>query len=144
MKNVFLIMFAALTLTACGNRNNNKTATAETSVETLVQNADPSTVYVYYFHGKQRCMTCNTVEKVAKEVISEMYGENSNVKFQALSTNDKANEQLVEKYEITWNGLIVTKGNDNINITQQAFANAVNNPQALKDLIKSEVDKRIQ
>jgi hypothetical protein len=49
----------------------------------------------------------------------------------------------VEKYEISWNGLIIDKGGNVINITEQAFANAVNSPDVLADLIKSEVNKRL-
>ena len=60
-----------------------------------------------------------------------------------LPTDDKANEALGEKYEISWNGLIIDKGGNVINITEQAFANAVNSPDVLADLIKSEVNKRL-
>lgn len=88
-------------------------------------------------------MTCNTVEKVAQEAVGEIYAGNPNVKFQALSTDDKANETLVEKYEITWNGLIVVQGEDYVDITQEAFASAVSNPLALKELLQAEVDKRL-
>jgi hypothetical protein len=37
-----------------------------------------------------------------------------------LHTDDKANEALVEKFEISWNGLIIDKGGNVINITEQA------------------------
>ncbi len=144
MKNVLLIAFSLLMLTSCGGCGGQKKAqnTGE-ATETKTAVADANTVYVYYFHGKQRCMTCNTVEKVAKEAIAANYGSNTNVKFLVLPTDDKANEALVEKYEISWNGLIVAKGDNSINITEQAFANAVNNPDVLVELIKSEVNNRL-
>ena len=72
-----------------------------------------------------------------------MYADNPNVKFIEVQTDDEANAALVEKYEVTWNALIVAKGSDNIEITKQAFASAVNNPENLADLIKTEVDKRL-
>lgn len=142
MRNIFLIMLSLFMVTACGNGGQKKATDASVATETNL--ADANTVYVYYFHGKQRCMTCNTVEKVAKEAIEKNYASNANVKFVLLPTDDKTNEALVEKYEISWNGLIIDKGGNNpINITEQAFANAVNNPEVLIELIKSEVNKRL-
>lgn len=142
MKNVILIMLSLIFVTACGNGGQKKAQEASTATE-VKATQDDSTVYVYYFHGKQRCMTCNTVEKVSKEAIEANFASNANVKFMVLPTDDKANEALVEKYEISWNGLIIDKGGNVINITEQAFANAVNSPDVLADLIKSEVNKRL-
>ncbi|URW80718.1 nitrophenyl compound nitroreductase subunit ArsF family protein [Xiashengella succiniciproducens] len=143
MKNVILIMLSLFFVTACGNGGQKKAQNTDAATETKTAVADANTVYVYYFHGKQRCMTCNTVEKVAKQAIEANYASNTNVKFLVLPTDDKANEALVEKYEISWNGLIIDKGGNVINITEQAFANAVNSPDVLADLIKSEVNKRL-
>lgn len=141
MKNALLIMLSLVLVTACSNSEQKKAANTAYNTETAV--ADANTVYVYYFHGKQRCLTCNTVEKVAKEAIEANYPSSSKLKFMALPTYEKANETLVEKYEISWNGLIITKGDNSVNITEQAFANAVNSPEVLVDLIKKEVDSRL-
>lgn len=142
MKHLIILSLAVLSLTACGNRNSKKTAESA-ATETTVQTADPSTVYVYYFHGKQRCKTCIAVGNVSEIAVKDMYADNPNVKFIEVQTDDEANAALVEKYEVTWNALIVAKGADNIEITKQAFASAVNNPENLSDLIKAEVDKRL-
>lgn len=142
MKHVLILSLALLALTACGNRNSKPTA--ENAVpETAVQAADPSTVYVYYFHGKQRCKTCIAVGNVSEKAVRELYAGNPNVKFIEVQTDDEANAALVEKYEVTWNALIVAKGGDNVEITKQAFASAVNHPETLAELIKAEVDQRL-
>lgn len=142
MKQLLILSLAVLSLTACGNRNSKKTA-ENAATETTVQAADPSTVYVYYFHGKQRCKTCIAVGNVSEKAIKDLYASNSNVKFIEVQTDDEANAPLVEKYEVTWNALIIAKGDDYNEITKQAFASAVNNPENLTDLIKTEVDKRL-
>lgn len=142
MKQLIILSLAVLALTACGNRNNKKAA-ENTGTETTVQVADASAVYVYYFHGKQRCKTCIAVGNVSEKTVKDMYADNPNVKFIEVQTDDEANAALVEKYEVTWNALIIAKGGDNIEITKQAFASAVNNPENLTDLIKTEVDKRL-
>lgn len=142
MKHLLILGLAVLSLTACGNRNSKKTA-ENAATETTVQTADPSTVYVYYFHGKQRCKTCIAVGNTSEKAVKDMYADNPNVKFIEVQTDDEANAALIEKYEVTWNALIIAKGGDNIEITKQAFASAVNNPETLTDLIKTEVDKRL-
>ncbi|SFU67071.1 hypothetical protein SAMN05216364_105710 [Porphyromonadaceae bacterium KHP3R9] len=147
MKRVLFMLLAAITLTACGSTNEKKTdsveASADTSVKTAevtpVASADPSTVYVYYFHGKQRCKTCIAVQKLAQESVKQMYGDNQKVKFMEVLTDEEANKELVEKYGVTWNALIVAKGDDHIDMTQNAFAN----PEGVKELLKNEVDRRL-
>ena len=49
----------------------------------------------------------------------------------------------MEKYEVSWNALIIAKGDKYINLTEQAFANAINSPEVLAKLIKDEVNKNI-
>lgn len=145
MKQLLILSLAVLSLTACGNRNNKKTAeNAGTETVTTVQTADPSTVYVYYFHGKQRCKTCIAVGDVSEKSVKDLYANNPNVKFVEVLTHEEQNAPLVEKYEVTWNALIIAKGDDSNEITKYAFANAVNSPDVLTELIKTEVDKRLQ
>lgn len=139
MKNVLFIMLSLFVVTACGESGAKKAPNSGNETEATV--ADANTVYVYYFHGKQRCMTCNTVEKVAKEAIETNFTSNTIVKFLVLPTYERTNEALVEKYEVSWNGLIIAKGDNSVNITEKAFANAVKNPEVLVDLIKQEVGR---
>ncbi|MDD4697914.1 MAG: nitrophenyl compound nitroreductase subunit ArsF family protein [Fermentimonas sp.] len=143
MKQVLFILFAVVTLTACGNGNEKKNA-AETSAVTSTEissvgNADTTSVFVYYFHGKQRCKTCIAVQSFTKEAIAQMYNNNQNVKFKEVLIEDAANKELVEKYGIAWSTLIVAKGDDYIDITQNAFAN----PEGVKEILKSEIDGRL-
>jgi len=142
MKQIFILLFAVLALVACDNNSNKKTAD-NASTETAIQATDPSTIYVYYFHGKQRCKTCIAVGTVSEKALKDMYAGNPNVKFIEVKTDDENNIPLVEKYEVTWNALVIAKGDDNVEITKQAFANAVDNPEILTSLIKTEVDKRL-
>lgn len=147
MKQVLMMFVAVLLFTACENGKENKAdvkeATTESSVNSSqavsVANADPTTVFVYYFHGKQRCKTCIAVQDFAQESVKQMYGDNQKVKFMEVLTDEEANKELVEKYGVTWNALIVAKGDDHIDMTQNAFAN----PEGVKELLKNEVDRRL-
>jgi ABC-type Fe3+-hydroxamate transport system substrate-binding protein len=138
MKKVTLILTIALAFAGC-----NQTAKKADSSTVAEITADPSVVNVFYFHGKQRCKTCVAVQDVTKETIEKSFADNEKVVFHEINTSEKANDALCEKYEISWNALIIAKGEDFIEITDQAFATAVGNPQMLEDLIKTEVNKRL-
>lgn len=111
MKKSILIGSLVVLLTACGGSNaTKKEQTPELTTETKNQIADVSTINVYYFHGKQRCKTCIAVGNVAEETVKSVYANHPNVKFIEVKTEEKQNEKLVEKYEVTWNALIIAKG----------------------------------
>ncbi|MDD4394968.1 MAG: nitrophenyl compound nitroreductase subunit ArsF family protein [Bacteroidales bacterium] len=141
MKKATLILMLIALLAGCKQNEpkmgNNERATAE---QTTV--SDPSSIYVYYFHGKQRCKTCIAVGDIAQTVAQEYAGKDK-VQFLEIDISDKANESLAEKYEVSWNALIIAKGEDFVDITEHAFATAIDNPQSLENLIKEEINKRI-
>jgi len=142
MKKVTLFLMIIALFAAC-NQNKTKVENNETSnVETVI--TDPNVVYVYYFHGKQRCKTCVAVGDVARETVENTYADNDKVIFTVINTTDKEFESLCEKYEVTWNALIIAKGEDFVEITDQAFATAVGNPQSLENLIKEKVEKQLR
>ena len=128
-------------LSGCGQKSRKA---GNTAAQTTVEAISPTDVIVYYFHGKARCKTCVAVGDVAREAVKTAFAGNNKVRFVEIDTSEKGNETLIEKYEVTWNALIIVKGNDNIEITKQAFSTAVGNPQSLENLIKEEVNKRLK
>lgn len=136
MKKSILIAIMTVFVLSCGGKNNKQSnADSNPPVANIVN--------VYYFHGKQRCKTCIAVEEVTQKTIESNYKDNNRVKFIEVNTGNKENKALVEKYEITWNALIIASDTEYIDITNQGFANAVNNPDVLSSLIVTEVDKRL-
>lgn len=136
-KNLLIIGIIALFTVSCNSKGKaEKNETATNTVDTSITN-------VYYFHGKQRCKTCIAVGDLAKKTIEETYVGNDKVKFIEVNTSEKEFADLVEKYEVSWNALIIAKGDKSIDLTEQAFANAVNSPEILENLIKDEVNKNI-
>jgi ABC-type Zn uptake system ZnuABC Zn-binding protein ZnuA len=144
MKNVAIALMLLVSITACNNQSGKKAENKDAQTTAAVTTADPNVVNVYYFHGKQRCKTCIAVGDVAKATVEKAYAGNNKVVFTEINTSEDAAKALVEKYDVTWNALIIAKGSDNIEITKQAFATAVENPQSLETLIKDEVNKRLQ
>jgi hypothetical protein len=137
MKRITLALMLIVALVGC---NQNSSKTAQTTIEAI----SPTDVVVFYFHGKQRCKTCVAVGDVARETVKEAFADNDKVRFIEINTSEKSNDALIEKYEVTWNALIIAKGENSVDITNQAFSTAVKNPQSLENLIKKEVNKRLQ
>lgn len=140
MKNVVVVLFVLFAVTACGSSGSKGTEAAKAE-NTAVTTADASVVNVYYFHGKQRCKTCIAVGDVSQKTIETAYAGNNKVRFVDVNTSEKANEKLVEKYQITWNALIIAKGDKSVDLTEQAFTTAINSPEKLETLIKETVNK---
>lgn len=136
MKNLVLLIFSLLVLVSCGDKDSKKSEKENMEI-TQEQN---SGVNVYYFHGNQRCKTCIAVQNVAKETIEKTY-PNTEVRFIEVNTSKKENEALVEKYEVSWNALIIEKGENSEDLTKQAFALAVNSPKELEKIIIETVDR---
>ncbi|MBB4038253.1 PBP1b-binding outer membrane lipoprotein LpoB [Dysgonomonas hofstadii] len=142
MNKSILILLLAVFFIACGNKTENKQAENPIQEQT-VTTADASVVNVYYFHGKQRCRTCIAIENVTKNAIAENYKDNPKIKYTEINIDEAVNKDLVEKYEIAFSSLLIAKGENSTDLTEQAFANAVNSPDVLTNLIKEEVNKRI-
>lgn len=69
MKGIFLVMVLVVVLD-CGERQNGKSGEHS---ETKAVAGDR--VEVLYFHSKQRCMTCRSIEQCMREVLEEHFGE---------------------------------------------------------------------
>lgn len=96
-------------------------------------------IEVYYFHGTHRCNTCNTVEKVAKEALQQYFGDQLILK--SIDREDEKNSDLVKKFEISGQALLIVKGNKKEDLTSIAFMNAERSPNRLKAKIKQTIEK---
>lgn len=96
----------------------------------------------YYFHATRRCATCQAVEKVSKEYIEANYAEK--VTFVSVNREEDQNKELVKKYEIAGQTLIIVFGDEVVNLTTDAFMNARSNPEKLEELIKTTIDERLK
>jgi len=99
----------------------------------------PSGVEAYYFHFTARCETCRTVEAETKADIQNLYG--GQVSFQSINLDDASSKAIAEKLKISGQTLLIVKGDQKINLTNEGFLYAVQNPAKLKAIIKQKVDK---
>ena len=123
----FLIIAAAFMLISCGSTPSKKQA--ETIADDVTQ--------VLYFHGKQRCITCNAIEKLTKEVVDSLANEKVVMKVIDI-TQDEA---TADKYEVTWSSLILDRGGKIENLTEMGFGYAKNQPQVFKSKLVEALTK---
>ena len=134
MKKLLILFFAATLLAACGTKPGNETQSSDPFA--ILDQAD---VTVLYFHGKQRCVTCLTVQEVTEQALAERLSGNDRVRFVEVDFSLPENEPLAEKYEIVFSSLVIATPENHADITEQAFDMALSRPEELKDLIEKEV-----
>jgi hypothetical protein len=138
-----LLGLSSIFVQSCSSKANN-TAKDEVVEEKVCcsKTAEEVSVTAYYFHATRRCTTCQAVEKVSKEYIEANYAEN--VTFISINREEDQNSELVEKYEIAGQTLLLVFGDEVVNLTTEAFLNARTKPDKLEDLIKSTIDARLK
>lgn len=74
---------------------------------------DDDTLIVYYFHGTQRCRTCNAIEKMARNVVETRFGKalsEKRIVFKSVNVDDQANEHFVSTYSLSMRTVVLARG----------------------------------
>lgn len=132
---VSLLVFMMASLGGMNAQTVKKSATPALSMSTKVE--------VYYFHYTRRCVTCQAIEDEAKKAIPSMYPsqyKSKKIAFIAVNLDKKENKALAEKCKAEGQSLLVIRGNKRIDLTDQAFMYAKNDPAKLKQIVKKTID----
>ena len=81
-----------------------------------VANSDlaSQSVKVYYFHGTNRCRTCNRIEELARSAVQEKFATEmsaGNLVFESVNLDETQNEHFVADFQLTMRTVVVAKGN---------------------------------
>lgn len=144
MKKVLFIFVVLIGLTSCGNNQNaNAQAPEGTTQKEYVE--------VLYFHGKQRCITCNAIEKLSKEVVEKEFAEqlnNGSIAFRVIDISTKEGEKIADRYEVAWSSLYINKWKEGKeaknNMTEFGFSNAKGAPEVFKEGVKKKIDELLK
>ena len=136
MRKLFLISFVLITLAglSCSAQSTKKSAPAVSA------NGD---IDVYYFHNTIRCVTCKTVEAETRKNIELLYGDQvktGKINFTALNIEEATGKSVGDKLGVNSQALLIVKGDQKINITNEGFLYAVSKPDKFKEIIKSKID----
>ena len=142
MKRTLLYLLTGFLVLSFINCQSNDTPTTENNKIEIT-----STVRGYYFHGTRRCTTCKAVEEVTKEILNEYYATelaDKTISFEAINLDEDDSKILANKLEVSGQTLLFVSDADTVNMTNQAFMNAVSNPLKLSKLITDEIDKMLK
>ena len=109
-------------------------------------------VEVRYFHGKQRCITCRSIEKCAKEVLDESFASQQKSKKISMKVIDFSTEQgkpVAADHKVSFASLFIVKidkkGKETrTDLTRQGFQYAKRNPVEFKKILKEEITKALK
>ena len=109
-------------------------------------------VEVRYFHGKQRCITCRSIEKCAKDVLDESFASQQKSKKISMKVIDFSTEQgkpVAADHKVSFSSLFIVKIDKNgketrIDLTRQGFQYAKRNPGEFKKILKEEITKALK
>lgn len=140
MRKIFLLIFVLIALNgiSCDAQANQKPAS------TVAKNSD---IEVYYFHMTTRCVTCKTVEAEARKNVEMLYADQvkaGKISFTALNLEEATGKSLGEKLGVNSQTLLIVKGDQKINITNEGFLYAVSQPQRFTEVMKSKIDPLIK
>lgn len=145
MKKLFYLLITVYVLMACGNGSKSK------AEATATEEKQSNRIEVLYFHGAQRCITCRAIEANTVALLDSLYSkekENGKIIFKVIDISKKENEQIADKYEVTWSSLFVNgwkDGKETVNnLTEFSFSNMRNAPDKFKEGIKSKIDELLK
>ena len=139
MKKTVLMVMTALFLLSCSNKKQE-----QTKVKDEIQQDG---IEVLYFHGKQRCKSCVSIELHTKEMLDTYFSQemkDGRIVFKAIDISLKENESIADKYEIAFSSLLLVKhqnGEETVkNLTDFGFSYAYKNPETFIEGLKEELD----
>ncbi len=132
MKHIIISLALIFAFISCANTSKNEEATS-------VQ-IEEGTLHILSFHNKKRCITCNAIETLTREVVAEL--NNPKIVLRVMEISE--NEDVANEYEVSWSSLILDNGTSSNNITQMAFQHAKNEPEIFKAKLKEEISNMMK
>jgi len=100
-------------------------------------------IEAYYFHFTARCVTCRTIEAKARENLETLYPNQFKqglITFQSVNLEEASSKPLAEKLGVSGQTLLLVKGDQKINLTNEGFMYAMVKPEKFKEIINEKVD----
>jgi hypothetical protein len=145
LKPSILILLVTLSLFGCkaptADNQTNENQTNKNQTDEVVISDD---IQIYYFHNTKRCATCNAVEDetlMALELLYKEYMEAGTIEFTSLNLEEEEGESMAESLKVSGQTLLLVKGENQVNLTNEGFMNARTNPTKFHEILKTELDK---
>ena len=132
---LMLILLVAVSVSACN---------AQTSQDQKSAGVETDELQIYYFHFTKRCATCNAVENEAKLALEMFYTDQvkeGNIAFTSLNLEEEDGKKMAEQLKVSGQALLLVKGDQMVNLTNEGFMNARTKPDRFHEILKSSIDK---
>ena len=98
---------------------------------------------VYYFHFTKRCATCNAVETETKLTLQTFYADEvkgGDIAFISLNLEEEEGKKMAEELKVSGQTLLLVKGGEQVNLTNDGFMNARTKPDKFHEILKENID----
>jgi len=147
MKNIIIILIASLSFSACQSSGNKNAEKIKTNLATVKDSLSSNTIQVYYFHGSIRCETCVAVDQKTQQYLLDLFPgkiKNGKIIFQSINIDKNERPDLIQKYKIYGQTLLIIKGNKVIDATDDAFMLVPAKPDKWRQKLKDKVQQLIK
>ncbi len=118
---------------------------------TMTFGQKPVKLQIVYFHAKNRCPTCLSIEENTKKTLNTYFAaqlKDGTIKLQVLDVSEEKNEKIVEKYQADGSGLFLThldgKKETTTDFTNFAFSYSRNQADKFIAGLKAEIEKNLK
>lgn len=136
LPNLVLLVMTLFSLSC--NSQSTKQQPASGSVS---DNSDK--IEAYYFHFTARCTTCKTIEADTKKNLESLYPEHIRtglITFQSLNLDEEPSRAIAKQLGVSGQTLLLVRGAQKINLTNEGFMYAVPKPEKFKEIINEKVE----
>ena len=144
MRELLFGILMIATFSYCGNSNKDKS-------QVISEVSQNDRIEILYFHGKQRCITCNAIERLTKEVVEQDFAsmlKEGRVVFKTIDISTEEGEGIADKYEVTWSSLFINKWDNQEekinNMTDFGFTYAKSTPETFKEGVKTKIEELLK
>lgn len=109
---------------------------------------EPNAVKVIYFHGNNRCTTCNNMEKYTRELLEEDYAQEmkkGKLVFEVYNFDEESSAGIVAKYKIESSTLLIIslkKGKEKVtDLTDIGFTYAKYQEEQFKEAVAKKLNE---
>ena len=107
-----------------------------------VSSSSSDKIEAYYFHFTARCVTCRTIEAKAKENLESLYPNQMKqglITFQSINMEEASSKPLAEKLGVSGQTLLLVKGDQKINLSNEGFMYAMVKPDKFREIINEKL-----
>ncbi len=104
---------------------------------------DDSSIHVYYFHSSIRCETCIAVDEHTHQYLRELFPEEmkkGEITFRSINIDKDDAGALVHKYQIYGQTMLFVKGDEVINMTDEAFQYVLTRPEKWRQMVEETIN----